>query len=62
MAKKKGFALRIDEDLLAAIDAWATQDFRSVNGQIEFLLHHALKQAGKLPEVKTRTENSTTEK
>ena len=55
MAKeeKKPFVLRISPDLLKAIEKWSADDFRSVNGQIEFLLHEALKKAGRL---KTETK------
>jgi hypothetical protein len=49
MAKKKAFALRIDEDLLNAIEKWAADEFRSTNGQIEFMLHNALRDAARLP-------------
>jgi len=49
MAKKKAFALRIDEDLMAAVEKWAANEFRSANGQIEFILHQALRDAGRLP-------------
>lgn len=49
MAKKKAFALRIDEDLMAAVETWATNEFRSANGQIEFIIHQALRDAGRLP-------------
>ena len=52
MAKKKGFALRIDEDMIAAVENWAADEFRSTNGQIEFLLYQALRDAGRLPEKK----------
>jgi hypothetical protein len=44
---KKPFILRISPDILKAIEQWAADDFRSVNGQIEFLLHDALKKAGR---------------
>ncbi|NVK26911.1 MAG: Arc family DNA binding domain-containing protein [Flavobacteriia bacterium] len=49
MAKKKAFALRLDPDVHAALEKWATDEFRSANGQIEYLLHKALKEAGRLP-------------
>ena len=49
MAKKKGFALRIDEEMLAQIEQWAAQEFRSTNGQIEYLLNEALKKAKRQP-------------
>ena len=45
---KKAFALRIDEKMLSALQRWADDEFRSVNGQIEFLLNDALKKAGRL--------------
>ncbi|MHA4737444.1 type II toxin-antitoxin system antitoxin [Dyadobacter sp. MSC1_007] len=43
MAEKKAFVLRINPDMLKELEAWAQQDFRSLNGQIEFLLSEALK-------------------
>ena len=45
---KKAFALRIDEKMLSALQHWADDEFRSVDGQIEFLLNDALKKAGRL--------------
>lgn len=45
---KKAFALRIDETLLSALQRFADDEFRSVNGQIEYLLNEALKKAGRL--------------
>ena len=47
MGKKKGFALRIDEETLGAIEKWAADEFRSVNGQFEWLIDNALKKAGR---------------
>ena len=49
---KKAFALRLDETTLSALQRWADDEFRSVNGQMEYLLHEALKKAGRLPAVK----------
>jgi len=49
MAKKKAFALRINEDLLKAIEKWAVDEFRSTNGQIEWMLARSLKQAKREP-------------
>ena len=40
--KRKGFLLRLPPDLLAELRAWASQDLRSLNGQIEYLLRQAL--------------------
>ena len=47
MAKKK-FALRIDEETMRHIEKWAADEFRSVNGQIEFILTKALRDARRL--------------
>jgi hypothetical protein len=49
MAKKKAFALRINEDLLKSIENWASDEFRSTNGQIEWMLMNALKEAKRAP-------------
>lgn len=49
MAQKKNFALRIDPAVMSAIESWAADEFRSVNGQIEWIITRALKEAGRLP-------------
>lgn len=49
---KKAFALRLDEKMLSALQRFADDEFRSINGQIEYLLHEALKKAGRLPVTK----------
>jgi hypothetical protein len=48
MAAKKAFIIRIDPKKLEAIEKWATDEFRSTNGQIEWLIDAALKKAGRL--------------
>ncbi len=48
MAQKKTFALRIDEDIYKALEKWAADEFRSVNGQIEWMLSRQLAEAGRL--------------
>lgn len=58
MAAKKSFVLRIDEATYKALEKWASDDFRSVNGQIEFLLDQQLKEAGRLKNI----NNGITEK
>jgi hypothetical protein len=45
---RKPFLLRIDRDVLDAVQRWADDDLRSLNGQIEFLLREALKKAKRL--------------
>lgn len=47
MAEKKQIPLRLSEKLYDAIAAWAEDDFRSVNGQIEYLLTESVKQRKK---------------
>lgn len=49
MAKKKNFPLRIDPNLYEVLQRWANDEFRSVNGHIEFLLRESAKKAGRLP-------------
>ncbi|HSH20395.1 MAG TPA: Arc family DNA-binding protein [Draconibacterium sp.] len=48
MAKKKTFALRINQDMMDAVEKWAADDFRSINGQLEWIIHNALKNAKRL--------------
>ena len=47
MAEKKQVPLRLSEQLYSAIAAWAEDDFRSVNGQIEYLLSECVRQRKK---------------
>ena len=47
MAKRKAFALRLTPRIHEAVAAWASDDLRSVNGQIEFLLLESLRRAGR---------------
>lgn len=53
MAEKKSFPLRINPQLYAVLERWASDEFRSVNGQIEFLLRDAVRKAGRLNNVST---------
>jgi hypothetical protein len=48
MTKKKSFVLRIDPGIMEAVEKWATDDFRSINGQLEWIIHNALKDAKRL--------------
>ncbi|HEX6323754.1 MAG TPA: Arc family DNA-binding protein [Vicinamibacterales bacterium] len=48
MAERKPFLLRIDREVLDAVQRWADDDLRSLNGQIEFLLRRMLKESGRL--------------
>ncbi|MFI5258796.1 MAG: hypothetical protein ACHQ01_04205 [Candidatus Limnocylindrales bacterium] len=47
--ERKPFLLRLDPATMAALRAWAGDDLRSLNGQMEFLLRRALRDAGRLP-------------
>ncbi len=51
MLKKKAFVLRLNPATMEALEKWSSDEFRSVNGQIEWLLNTALKKAGRLPKV-----------
>ncbi len=48
MGQKKSFALRIDAELMEALEKWAADEFRSTNGQIEWIINKALKDAKRL--------------
>lgn len=52
MSKKKAFALRINEELLTAVEKWAADEFRSTNGQIEWMLSEFLKEYNRQPKSK----------
>ena len=63
MAERKSFLLRLDPELYEALRRWADDDLRSVNGQVEFLIRRALREAGraakedkKPPEKKPKSE------
>ena len=47
MPKKKAFVLRVQPEMMEALERWANDEFRSTNGQIEYLLNQALKKAGR---------------
>ena len=52
MSDRKSFLLRIDPEVLDAVQRWANDDLRSLNGQIEFLLRKVLKQEGRLADAR----------
>ena len=49
MATKKAFVLRIDPAISEALEKWAEDEFRSTNGQLEYIISQALKKAGRFP-------------
>jgi hypothetical protein len=56
MAERKAFLLRVDPEVLAALQRWASDELRSLNGQIEYLLRQALLKSGRL---KTKEQDVT---
>jgi hypothetical protein len=54
--ERKSFLLRLDPATMAALRAWASDDLRSLNGQMEYLLRRALRDAGRLPAPRERRE------
>ncbi|MBR2153722.1 MAG: hypothetical protein IJ901_03800 [Bacteroidaceae bacterium] len=61
MAKnEKSFVLRIDADTMNAIEAWAADEFRSTNGQLQWIITEALRKARRLPKKKNRHETEST--
>jgi len=64
MAKEsttKSFILRVDAQTMSAIEAWAADEFRSTNGQLQWIITEALRKAHRLPKTrKTAKENAET--
>lgn len=58
MAKKKAFALRLNPELMKAVEKWAADEFRSTNGQLEWIINESLKKSGRL---KRNIKNSSKE-
>lgn len=52
MGTKKSFVLRIDAETMNTIEKWAEDEFRSTNGQLEWIINKALKEAGRLKQKK----------
>ena len=53
---RESFLLRTDPKILEALRRWAEDELRSTNGQLDFLLREALKNAGRLPKAKESKE------
>jgi hypothetical protein len=60
VSSKKNFVIRVDNELYKALEKWAADEFRSVNGQIEWILSQKLKEEGRLKKIATKnsTKNS----
>lgn len=48
----KSFVLRVDSETMAAIEKWAADEFRSTNGQLQWIISEALRKGGRLPKKK----------
>lgn len=48
-SKTKSFVLRVDSATMEALEKWAADEFRSINGQLQWLIDDALRRAGRLP-------------
>jgi hypothetical protein len=62
MAKKKPFVLRLSPEMMAALERWSADEFRSVNGQIEWIISRALREAGRLKEPGNKADNDDLKK
>ncbi len=60
MAEKntKSFILRVDTETMNAIEAWAADEFRSTNGQLQWIITEALRKAKRLPKKKSQIQNN----
>ena len=56
-SKTKSFVLRVDNDTMDAIEAWAADEFRSTNGQLQWIITEALRKARRLPKKKKEENN-----
>jgi len=62
MAKKestKSFVLRVDAETMNAIEKWAADEFRSTNGQLQYIITEALKKSGRMSKIKNKEESTT---
>ena len=61
MAEKntKSFILRVDSETMNAIEAWAADEFRSTNGQLQWIITEALRKAKRLPKKKKQSQEDT---
>lgn len=60
-SKNKSFILRVDPEIMEAIEKWAADEFRSTNGQIQWILDQALRKSGRLKKKASRPQTSPPE-
>lgn len=51
--KSKSFVLRVDAETMGALEKWAADEFRSINGQLQWIINEALRKSGRLKKSKT---------
>ena len=56
MGQKKSFVLRVNPELFKAVEKWAADEFRSTNGQLEWMIHQSLKLQDRLPKKKKESK------
>jgi hypothetical protein len=59
MVKKKPFVLRLRPEMMEALEKWSADEFRSVNGQIEWILNRALTELGRLKRGDSKKEGGS---
>ncbi|MBO7523242.1 MAG: Arc family DNA-binding protein [Bacteroidales bacterium] len=58
----KSFVLRVDSDTMDAIEKWAEDEFRSINGQLQYIISEALRKSGRLKKRSIEQNNNQDEK
>jgi hypothetical protein len=61
MSEKKPFVLRLDPEKLKALEKWAADEFRSTNGQIEYIIDQALRKSGRWKSKSANTKKEENE-
>lgn len=59
--KTKSFVLRVDAETMDAIEAWAADEFRSINGQLQWIIAEALRKSGRMKKSKRRNDKENKE-
>jgi hypothetical protein len=59
VSNKKSFVIRIDNETYRALEKWAADEFRSANGQIEYILFQRLKEEGRIKDPVAKNTNKT---
>lgn len=55
----RSFILRIDGETMEALEKWAADEFRSTNGQLQWIIAEALRRSGRKPRAKKQTKEET---